>query len=272
MTVVFEVDELIEGIVVSRPSKINKSPYLADVLINGKEYMCHSPSLGCSGYIVPGVKCLLTPKKTTTKTVSKYSLDVLLGDKYNNIQEYIGVNPNYSNTMVYNAVTLNLIKDIPPLIELKKEVTVGDSRLDLVGKTKDKTYYIEVKSVPCADYIDVIKKDRLKADVSSYKHNEKIGIFPYDTKRSTVKITISPRALKHVEELEKIIKNDKNANAYLIFTVQRSDCKYFQISNLDPIYKAAVFKASNNGVNIKAYQLNWKENKVHWGKELIVRL
>ena len=39
------------GIVLNRPSKINKSPYLADVDYNGKSYMAHTPSLSLSGLI-----------------------------------------------------------------------------------------------------------------------------------------------------------------------------------------------------------------------------
>ena len=47
--IIYRFDNPISGEVVNRPSKTNKSPYLADVLINNKIYMAHSPSLGLSG-------------------------------------------------------------------------------------------------------------------------------------------------------------------------------------------------------------------------------
>ncbi len=265
---VFEVPELIEAIVLNRPSKIIKSPYLADVIINGEEFLCHSPSLGCAGIIIKDSKCLVTPKISPNKNVkSKYSLDIVL-DK----QTLVGVNPTYANYIIFNAINLNLIKEIPILTELKKEVKKGDSRLDMIGKTSEKNYYIEVKNVPLASHKNCTDKEYKKLDLSKYNKNELIAVFPVGSKKILCKDAISPRAVKHIEELEKIKNEESNAECYLIFVIQRSDCKYFQTSDLDPIYKTAVLKASENGVIIKAYQVIWKDNKVFWDKELIVLL
>jgi DNA-binding sugar fermentation-stimulating protein len=265
---VFEVPQLIEAIVKHRPSKVVKSPYLADIIIDGQEYLCHSPSLGCCNLIVANSKCFVTPKITANKNVkSKYSLDVVL-DK----QTRVGVNPTYANYIIFNAINLNLIKDIPILTELKKEVKKGDSRLDMIGKTDSKNYYIEVKSVPIASHKNCTDKEYKKLDLSKYNNNELIAVFPVGSKKILCKDAISPRAIKHIEELEKIKINEENAECYLIFVIQRSDCKYFQTSDLDPIYKSAVKKASDNGVIIKAYQVVWIDNKVFWDKELIVLL
>ena len=40
---------LVNGVVVKRPSKNCKSPYVADVISDGSELMCHSPALGFCG-------------------------------------------------------------------------------------------------------------------------------------------------------------------------------------------------------------------------------
>ncbi len=49
MSVQLKQIPLVNGVVVKRPSKNCKSPYVADVIIDGSELMCHSPALGCCG-------------------------------------------------------------------------------------------------------------------------------------------------------------------------------------------------------------------------------
>jgi hypothetical protein len=67
---------------------------LADVKVDGEieeDTLCHSPSLGCCGMIVPGVKVLLT-KIVSETAKSKYSLDFLYDRGW-----LVGVNPNFGN-------------------------------------------------------------------------------------------------------------------------------------------------------------------------------
>ena len=53
--IIFSYSDLQVGEIINRPSKTNKSPYLADVKINKKVVMSHSPALGMSGLISPSV-------------------------------------------------------------------------------------------------------------------------------------------------------------------------------------------------------------------------
>ncbi len=39
---------------------------------------------------------------------------------------------------------------------------------------------------------------------------------------------ISPRAMKHIQHLEKIVQTDSNTVCALVFVIQRSDCVVFQ--------------------------------------------
>ena len=138
----------------------------------------------------------------------------------------------------------------------------NNSRFDVCGIDKNNNDFIlEIKSVPLADYVDCISKERNEhiESINSKKWNEKIAYFP-DGYRKNKNDPISPRALKHIEELEKISLEGKY-NCYLLFIVQRTDVNCFQTSNIDPIYKEAVSKASKNGVNITVLQVNW--NKEH---------
>ena len=87
--------------------------------------------------------------------------------------------------------------------------------------------------------------------------NEKIAYFP-DGYRNNKNDPISPRALKHIQELEKIVLEGKY-KCFLLFIVQRTDVSFFQTSVIDPIYKEAVLKASNNGVKILVLQVDWNK-------------
>jgi sugar fermentation stimulation protein len=240
MKELFIVNKLIPATIINRPSKIIKSPYLADIVIDNKEYLSHSPSLGCSGLIVTGSKVLVTTKENKK---SKYSIDIVLE---NNIK--IGVNPNYANNIVYNMLTQNIIKELSNLEEIKKEATKNKCRFDFIAKNNNKTYYIEVKNVPLID-------------------TEGIAIFPegYRKKKDD---TVSLRAIKHIKELEKIKLSESDSESFIIFIIQRTGCKYFKPAETDPIFKKTLLKAKNNGVIIKAYQVKWIDNKVYFDKEL----
>merc|ERR1712203_945971 len=76
--------------------------------------------------------------------------------------------------------------------------------------------------------------------------------------RKNKKDPVSPRALKHVQELEKIKKEHPEYRCILIFIIQRSDCSSFQTSNVDPIYQAAVQKAVINGVEVIPIATPWE--------------
>ena len=68
---------------------------------------------------------------------------------------------------------------------------------------------------------------------------------------------VSPRALKHVQELEQIKQKEPDMRCILCFVIQRTDVKQFQPSLIDPIYRKAVQKAWINGVEIFTLQVSW---------------
>jgi len=254
--------ELHEGIVIDRPSKIIRSPYLADVLVDEDSVLCHSPALGCCGLIISEAKVLMTKKDSKTAK-SKYSVDFVYSGK-----TLVGVNPNYGNVFAKVCILNNYIPEIPILDTLKSEYTINQSRLDFFGKIGEKKYYIEVKCVPLADYVDVNKKERHKFNNEQFNYNEKIAIFP-DGYRKNMSEPVSERALKHAKHLTELKKEDENNVCILIFFIQRSDCKYFQASNLDPIYKKAVKEAYESGVLILPYSVDWIDGTAYLGKQLI---
>jgi DNA-binding sugar fermentation-stimulating protein len=109
------------------------------------------------------------------------------------------------------------------------------------------------------------KKERKKYNTSHLPFDEKIAYFPDGYRKNSTDV-VSPRALKHVEELE-IVARTTDYRAILCFIVQRPDVATFQPSNIDLTYKAAVQRAWKNGVEIYALQNVWnKEGKCTYKK------
>ena len=71
---------------------------------------------------------------------------------------------------------------------------------------------------------------------------------------------MSPRALKHIQELEKLkIEKGDELRAIICFMIQRSDISCFQASNLDMTYKKALYNAYLNGVEILPLVVEWNK-------------
>ena len=254
---------LIKATVIARPSKKIKSSYLADINIDGKEYLCHSGALGCSGRIIAGSTVWVLEKTTTT---TKSTHEIYLIEEANGT--LIGCHPIVANKIAQQYLKTHLsMKDICP------EKKINDCRFDFIAKCDDKPTIIEVKTVPIADYYDGTTKEvqeylKINTTTANNKNNEKIAIFPYCTvagKRTVSKEPLSELALKHVESLTGLVTTYK---CMLLFIIQRNDVSKFCISKLDIQYKEACKKALAAGVIIKAISVRWDNQSVYYEKNL----
>lgn len=235
---IYILKNLVEGQVSSRPSKINKSPYLADVIISGKSFMAHSPALGMSGMISPSADVYLE-YCDNKKCVSQYRIRIVLVKNFLNTRKiYLGANPVLANKLVMNTFLKNTFKNNKFLKNIstniddwKPETKILDSRIDFLTHDGNKPVYIEVKNVPLASYsMKEIKNPEMlkfygkkrKLFINT-KNNIKFGVFPDGYSKSGSEL-VSERAYKHLLTLEKLSKKNRSI---LIFVLQRSDCKYF---------------------------------------------
>ena len=266
-TFIYTLPKLYKAKILSRPSKVCKSPYLADVTIYDDEnniieenVIAHSPALGCCGLIVPNVFVYCTKSESTTNK-SKYVIHHVIQEN----NSIIGVNPMLANPIVKELLLQNKIEEFQNISDLKAEVTVNDdfdkSRFDYTFISKNnKKVYLEVKNVPLADVVDVTEKERKKMDLSQYDFNKKIAIFP-DGYRKNKSEPVSERALKHVNHLAHIHKKNPEIECVLLFLIQRSDVAFFKPSSLDPIYEKAIYDAVEIGVKVLAICVEWSGEK-----------
>ena len=266
-----DLKEVCRGEIVNRPSKKCKTPYVADVRIEMgqdqdqdqdevKEILGHSPSLGCCGLADKGAIVLMTKTSSSgsaKQPVCSYRIDLAIY-KEDDKEIIVGINPKLGETIAEEALKQNCIACLQNVKSYTREVKIMNSRFDFAGIDENGTpFVLEIKNVPLADYVDVPKKDRIHclAQLEHKNFNEKIAYFPDGYRKNSTDV-VSPRALKHIQELEEIAITGK-VRAILCFIVQRNDVKQFQTSNIDLIYKEAVYKASQNGVEIITIQVEW---------------
>ena len=106
-----------------------------------------------------------------------------------------------------------------------------------------------------ADYEDCLEKEKKNMDFSDRPYRSKISYFP-DGYRKKVKDTVSPRALKHIKELQELVIPNKR-RAIICYVIQRNDIASFQPSKIDPIYRNAVIEAHKSGVEIIPLVCKW---------------
>ena len=258
------------GKVLNRPAKKNKSPYLADVLIEGKKYMAHSPSLGLSGLIKNG-SIVILEKNENEKQVSKYKIvsvkikEFETGNKF----LYVGANPVLVNKMFRTCIEKGFIK-FPKIIYFKCEVLFNGSRIDFkLTDENDITHVIECKYAPTVDYHPdhAPHKNVSIGDRDNYK---RAAIFPdgWQYKKGAV---VSERAIKHLSSLMKGVK--KNVKCYNFYFCLRKDVTYFRPNyEKDKIFSKVIKKAKEKGVIIKAFKLNYSKNNIKFVEEIPVIL
>lgn len=270
----YQIDNLIEGTIIKRPSKLIKSPYVADVLLLGDDttILSHSASLGCSGLAEAECNVLLakiessSKKNDTMKCSHRIYLSII---KNGSSEEIVGIYPKFAEHIAESALKQNFISSLQNIKSYKRETPIYikghiDSRFDFSGiDENDCPFIMEIKNVPLADYEDGNKKDKKKMDFSSRDFNSKVAYFPDGYRKKSTDV-ISPRALKHIQELM-YIKQHSKTRAILCYVIQRSDIIRFQTSINDLIYKQAVKDANNVGVEILTLVVKWtRDGKAHF--------
>jgi len=259
-----QIQNLVEGQVVKRPSKLIKSPYVADVMYNENEVLAHSASLGCCGLADTGSQILMTKqenKKKEEKQKCEYRIYLSVITEKNQ-EQIIGIYPKLAENLVENALKGNYLSKLQNVSEYRRETCVYieglvDSRFDFSGIDENgKKFLMEVKNVPLADYEDVNVKERKGRNYDNYDVNSKIAYFP-DGYRKKTNDTISPRALKHIKELTEIKKRDENTRCIMCYVIQRTDVATFQPSMIDPAYRDAFKEAIQQNVEIITLVIRW---------------
>ena len=278
-----KLNSLIEGNVVKRPSKLIKTPYVADILPfnSEKEVLAHTASLGCCGLADQGASILMSLIQESKTKSKKSDLPDKLKCEYRvylsiirekNTEIIVGIYPKLAEELTESALKNNLLHNLQNVKKYKRETPIYvegkvDSRFDFTGvDSNDIPFIIEVKNVPLADYEDITAKDRKKKCYDEYDVNSKIAYFPDGYRKKTTD-TVSPRALKHIKELT-LIKQESKTRCIMCYVIQRTDINRFQPSIIDPEYRDAFKEAVLAGVEIITMVIKWtKEGEAYFVRD-----
>ena len=261
-----QLDDLSCATVVKRPSASIKSPYVADISIQGDNALAHSPSLGCCGLADAGASVFVQKsKKDTTKT--GYTVYLSLHQEVKNgitCESIVGIHPKTAELLVENALKGGFLSKLQNVKSYKRETTIKvvgkvDSRFDFSGiDCNGIPFLMEVKNVPLADYEDLCLKERKKMDFSDREFGSKVAYFPDGYRKKSLD-PISPRAIKHIKELT-LIKCESKVRCIMCYVIQRTDVDRFTASVIDPEYKSAFNNAILCGVEIITMVVKWNGN------------
>jgi len=269
---ILKIEGLLEGTIVKRPSKLIKSPYVADANINNKEFLAHTAALGCCGLCETGSTILFAPMKNKddfTKCIYSAQLAVI---NEKNTEIIIGIHPKLAEQLAEKCLTNNYLSILKNVQAYKRETVIFvenkvDSRFDFSGIDENGVPFImEVKNVPLADYEDISAKDRKGKCYDDRPYNTKIAYFP-DGYRKKSADPVSPRALKHIKELT-LIKKESKTRCIMCYVIQRTDINSFQPSIIDTQYREAVKLAVDAGVEIIRLVVEWnKQGEAYFVKD-----
>lgn len=275
-----EISPLVKSRVEKRPSLRIKSPYVADITVDGTEELAHTASLGCNGYNDSGATVyVLDTQNTENKCRYRICITELSSPKGTVL---VGTNPKYAEDMAEQMLLQNKLSILRNVRSYTREFTIClpeyelDSRFDFSGIDESGTpFLMEIKTVPLAEYEDIPTKERvqkLRENPHLYDHiplDEKVAYFP-DGYRKSMKDPVSPRALKHIRELLKI-KQMSRTRCILCFMIQREDVSSFSPSVVDPEYRQAVFDAIAGDVEVVAVVVRWEVNGSGYARAMFMK-
>ena len=213
--------------------------FFVDIKINNKIITAHCPNTGSMfGLLKKGNKVWIS-KSNNPKRKLKYTLEII-----EDSESKVGVNTLSANKIVLYALQKNLIKEFNNIKEIKPEMKFGkQTRFDfLIINGKDKVF-IEVKNV-------------------TLSRKKGLAEFPD---------AVTSRGLKHINELSKAGK--KNYKIFILFLVQRDDCKRFAIAkDIDPNYEKSLKKAVKNNLKILCYDCKFSQEGIKLNKQIKINI
>ena len=220
-------ERLLQGILLKRYKR-----FFVDIKYQNKTITAHCPNSGSMMGLLKFGNTVWFTKSKDPKRKLKYTLQMI-----NVNGKLVGINTHLTNKIVLEALENKKIKSFLNFNNIKSEVKFSDNtRFDFLIFNNKKKGFLEVKNVTLV-------------------RNDKIAEFPD---------AVTTRGSKHLREL--INAKKKGYNSYILYLVQREDCKYLKIAkDIDEEYKNTFDIALKNGVEILCYdcKLNNEEIKIN---------
>lgn len=190
--------------------------FLVDVELDDQRIVtAHTSNTGSmKSCIEVGAEVYLS-ESDNPKRKTRYSWEMVKIDG-----NWIGINTTIPNLLAYEAIRDQAILGLHQYLKVQREVTCGNSRLDLMASNDNETCYIEVKNV-------TLKEGRYAR-------------FPD---------AVSKRGAKHLEKLIEIKK--QGIRSVMLYIIQRMDVEVFApATEIDPVYAHKLKEAVEAGIEV----------------------
>jgi|TARA_B100000315_G_scaffold64529_1_gene58564 sugar fermentation stimulation protein A len=226
------VSNLVEG-----RFKVRLNRFLALVDVKGQEVAVHVPNTGrMRELLVPGYRVLITPRPEEHR---KTGFDLALVDLGPTLAS---ADARLPNALVEEALIRGCLPQFWEYPKIRREVTFGESRLDLLLERPGGRCYLEAKSVTLVV--------------------DGVGLFPDAP---------TARGAKHVRSLARAVA--AGHRAAVVFVVQRDDALAFAPNDTaDPEFGMALREGIASGVEVFAYGCRVTERSITLGPEIPIRL
>ena len=213
---------LVEGRFLTRLNR-----FAALVEVDGEQVLVHVANSGrMRELFVPGYRVLLKPQPGEHR---KTKFDLALVDLGFSI---CSADARLPNALVAEALQLRRLPQFVDFPQVRREVTFGESRLDLMLEGPAGNWYVETKSVTLV--------------VNG------VGLFPDSP---------TTRGVKHMRSLEQAVA--MGHRAAVVFVVQREDARAFAPHDTaDPEFGQALRHAQSFGVEAFAYNCRVTEDSI----------
>ena len=226
-------DRLLQGTLIKRYKR-----FFVDIRYKGKTITAHCPNSGSMLGLLDKGNIVWFSISNNQKRKLKYTIEIIRVG-----QNLVGINTFLTNKLVLEALNLKKIKSLKKINNIKTEVNFSDStRFDFLISNNEKKCFLEVKNV-------------------TLSRTKEVAEFPD---------AVTSCGTKHLNEL--INAKKKGYESYLLYLVQREDCKSFKIAeDIDINYKITFDKAVKAGVKILCYdcKINDEEVKLNNQIELV---
>ncbi len=207
----FFKEKLIHGTLIKRYKR-----FLTDVkLDDGSVVVAHCTNSGSmKSCLEEGAEVYLSPVNDS-KRKTKFTWEMI---KIND--RWVGIHTGRPNQLAVEAVRNGDIPGLTGYTEVKPEVKIQDSRLDVMAQNEEETCFIEVKNVTLKE--------------------GKYALFPD---------AVTTRGRKHLETLIRL--KEEGYRAVMLYIVQRMDVeKFAPAMEIDPGYSETLKKAVERGVEV----------------------
>ena len=222
--------KLLQGTLIKRYKR-----FFVDIKYQNRTIIAHCPNSGSMlGLLNEGNKVWFS-ESNNPKRKLKYTLQIIeTGSKL------VGINTHLSNKIILESLKAKKIQNLRKFTKIQPESKFSsNTRFDfLISNSKEKCF-LEVKNVTLV-------------------REKNIAEFPD---------AITSRGTKHLNELVEAKK--KGYQSYLLFLIQREDCKLFKIAkDIDVNYQNAFNLALKNGVKILCYDCKLSNEEIRINNQI----